>query len=174
MHEEQFYGAINYVEPSLIRVEADEVTYGLHICLRFEIEQALFDGSLQVKDLPAVWNEKIKSYFELTPPNDAQGVLQDIHWAHGSFGYFPTYLKGTLFSAQWWYALQKDLPNRDVLIGKGDFAPIKQWLNQKIHLEGKRFWTNDLTKHVTGETLTPSYFISYLKEKFSPIYAVSL
>ena len=172
--EEQFYGAINYVEPSLIRVEADEVTYGLHVCLRFEVEQGLFDGSLKTEDLPAVWNQKMKSFFDLTPPNDAQGVLQDIHWAHGSFGYFPTYLKGTLYSAQWWHAMQKDLPDRDALIAKGDFAPIKQWLNQKIHREGRRFWANDLVKHVTGENLSPNYFVTYLKEKFGPIYGVSL
>lgn len=171
--KDQFYAAINFVAPSLIRVEADEVTYGLHVCLRFEIEQGLFDGSLKVKDLPAVWNEKMRSYFELTPPNDAQGVLQDIHWAHGSFGYFPTYLKGTLYSAQWWHYLKKDLPNRDQLLANGEFSPIKQWLNQKVHREGKRYWAQDLVKQATGEDLNPNYFVTYLKEKFGPIYGVS-
>lgn len=169
--EEAFYGAVNFVEPSLIRVEADEVTYGLHVCLRYEIEQALFDSSLKVKDLPAAWNERMKNYFGIVPPNDAQGVLQDIHWAHGSFGYFPTYLKGTLYSAQWWQALKKDLPQAETLVREGDFAPIKEWL-RKIHREGKRFWSQDLVKEVTGEALNPDYFFRYLKEKFEPLYAV--
>lgn len=170
--EEAFYGAINFVAPSFIRVEADEVTYGLHVCLRFELEQALFDGSLKVNDLPAVWDQKMKDYFGLTPPNNALGVLQDIHWSHGSFGYFPTYLKGTLYSAQWWHTLKKDLPDRDARVAKGEWAPIKQWLNQKIHREGRRFWAQDLVKHVTGEELNPQYFIRYLQEKFGPIYGV--
>lgn len=169
--EDAFYGAINSVQPSLIRVEADEVTYGLHVILRFEIEQALFANQIKVADLPAVWNEKIKNYFGLTPPNDAEGVLQDIHWAHGSFGYFPTYLMGTLYSAQWAHYIRKSLPMDD-LMRKGEFAPIKQWLNQKIHHEGKRLWAKDLVKHVTGEDLNPAYFITYLKEKFGPIYGI--
>lgn len=171
--KDDFYGAINSVQPSLIRVEADEVTYGLHVILRFEIEQALFSNQITVNDLPAIWNEKIQKYFGLTPPNDAEGVLQDIHWSHGSFGYFPTYLMGTLYSAQWAHYIKKDLP-MDTLMCNGDFAPIKQWLNTKIHHEGRRYWAKDLVKQVTGEDLNPDYFVTYLKEKFGPIYGISI
>lgn len=171
--EDAFYGAINSVQPSLIRVEADEVTYGLHVILRFEIEQALFSNQIKVADLPAVWNEKVKKYFGLTPPDDAQGVLQDIHWAHGSFGYFPTYLMGTLYSAQWAHYIRKALPMDD-LLRKGQFAPIKEWLNTNIHHHGRVYWAKDLVKQVTGEALNPAYFITYLKEKFGPIYGIPL
>ncbi len=170
--EDAFYGAINSVQPSLIRVEADEVTYGLHICLRYEIEQALFADQIKVADLPAIWNEKMQKYFGLTPPDDTHGVLQDIHWSHGSFGYFPTYLMGTLFSAQWEHHIRKALPMDD-LIRKGDFAPIKQWLNTSIHHHGRIYWAKDLVKHATGEALNPTYFITYLKKKFGAIYGVS-
>jgi len=170
---DDFYGAINFVEPSLIRVEADEVTYGLHLIIRFEIEKALFDGSIKVTDLPAIWNQKVKDLLGIAVPNDKHGVLQDVHWSFGGFGYFQTYLMGNLYAAQWNHYMRKDLPVDDHL-RKGDCLPIRTWLNEKIHREGRCFRARDLVKHVTGEGLNPNYFVTYLKEKFGPIYNVVL
>lgn len=167
---QDFVKAVNVVKPSLIRTEADEVTYGLHIILRFDIERELLSGKIKVKDLPKAWNAKIKSMLGIIPPNDREGVLQDIHWSHGSFGYFPTYLLGNLIAAQLWQTLKKEMPTVEKDIAAGKLLPIRQWLQKKIHQHGKLYSTPELIKRVTGEPLNPDYFIKYLEEKFSRLY----
>lgn len=163
---DDFYAAINAVRPSVIRVEADEVTYNLHIIVRYELEKALFANDLSVKDLPAAWNSKMKDYLGVVPRNDAEGVLQDIHWSSGSFGYFPTYLLGNLYAAQWMATLRKDFPDLDKRLARGDFLTVKKWLNEKIHRHGRRYPAAELCRRVSGETLNPEHFAKYLKTKF--------
>jgi carboxypeptidase Taq len=169
---DDFYRAINKVEPSLIRVEADEATYNLHIMLRFEIEIALMEDSLSVADLPGVWNARMQEYLGLTPPNDALGVLQDIHWSGGSLGYFPTYALGNLVAAQLWEKAVKDIPDLERQIEKGKFEGLLAWLRENVHRHGGKFEPMDLLKRVTGHALTPEPYIRYLKAKFSQIYGL--
>lgn len=131
-----FLRAINMVEPSLIRIEADELTYALHIMIRYEIERDLFNGDLQAKDLPQVWNAKYEEYLGIRPETDAQGVLQDMHWSGGMFGYFPSYALGLIYAAQWKHAMDKDIPNFDDLLANGELLPIREWLSDKVHQYG--------------------------------------
>ena len=170
---DDFYFAINAVQPSFIRVDADEVTYNLHVILRYELEQALFSGDLQVGDLPVLWNEKMKTYLGIKPQKDSEGVLQDIHWSFGGFGYFPSYLLGNLYSVQWVSFMKKELKTFDHCLLKGNLLPIKKWLNQNIHQHGRRFPAHELVHRVTGEELNPKYFDNYLREKFQPLYDVN-
>ncbi|MBI3805039.1 MAG: carboxypeptidase M32 [Nitrospirae bacterium] len=170
---ERFYAAINRVQPSLIRVEADELTYNLHIIIRFEIERALIEENLPVEALPALWNEKMRLYLGLTPPSDAQGVLQDIHWSGGAFGYFPTYTLGNLYAIQFLNQAKKEIPDLEGESARGNLLPLKQWLNEKIHRWGKQYASDELILRITGETLNPDYFVQYLKEKFTPIYRLA-
>ncbi|AKI96864.1 carboxypeptidase M32 [Kosmotoga pacifica] len=167
---DRFYKAINFVRPSLIRIEADEVTYNLHIMLRFEIEEALINREIEVKDLPKIWNEKMAEYLGVIPPNDSLGVLQDVHWAGGMIGYFPSYMLGNLYAAQFFRAAEKDISDLKHLIEKGNLAPLKEWLKEKIHKHGRMLKPEELCKNVTGEELSPSYFIDYIREKYSKIY----
>ena len=167
---QEFYSIINKVTPSLIRTEADEVTYNLHIILRFEIEKELIEGTLLAKDAPKVWNEKMKKYFGVTVPNDRLGILQDVHWSGGSFGYFPTYSFGNLYSAQFYAAMLKDIPDLTIRFAKGDFVAAREWLRKKIHVHGKRYTASELVLEVTGEPLSSKYFQDYLTEKYSKIY----
>ncbi len=167
-----FYCALNTVRPSLIRTESDEVTYNLHIIIRFEIEKALIEGTLEVKDIPTVWNAKYKEYLGIDVPDDAKGALQDIHWAHGSFGYFPTYTLGNLYAAQFFATAQKELLYLDDEIAKGEFAPFLKWLHDHIHAHGKTFTASQLVQEVTDEPLASHYFTDYLKNKFSAIYSL--
>jgi carboxypeptidase Taq len=169
---EDFYKAINTVQPSLIRVGADEVTYNLHIILRFEIEKELIEGTIEVADLPGVWNQKIKQYFGLDVPNDAQGCLQDLHWSMGSFGYFPTYCLGNLYSAQFFAAAQRDILDLDDQIRRGQFAILRKWLLDHIHIHGKLYSASDLSLKATGEDLDSNFFINYLKNKYGEIYGI--
>jgi carboxypeptidase Taq len=169
---EQFYRGINKVEPSLIRVEADEATYNLHIMLRLELEIALLEGSLQVADLPAAWNERFEAYLGLTPPNDAQGVLQDIHWSAGLFGYFPTYALGNLVSVQMWETLQRDLPDLDDQIARGEFADLLGWLRENVHQYGAKYEPQELVQRVTGSKIDPAPYLRYLNQKFGEIYGL--
>lgn len=162
----EFYKIINRVEPSLIRTEADEVTYNLHIILRFEIERELVEGSLEVKDLPKIWNAKVKEYFGLTVPSDKLGILQDVHWSGGDFGYFPTYTLGNLYAAQFYNQMKKDIPKLNQQIAKGDFSKINNWLKQNIHRHGKTYRAGALVKKVTGEELNSRYFAEYLEKKY--------
>ena len=166
----QFYRGINKVQPSFIRVEADELTYHFHIMIRFEIEKGLMDGSIDVKNLPDIWNEKYKSYLNIEVPNDAQGVLQDVHWSHGSFGYFPTYSLGSFYSAQFFNQACKQIPDLIENLENGNSASFLKWLREKIHIHGKMFTADELCNNITGESLQFSYFMKYAKEKFSAVY----
>jgi carboxypeptidase Taq len=165
-----FYRAINKVEPSLIRVEADEVTYNLHIMIRYEIEKALINQQISVADLPKLWKEKMKEYLGVEPSNDAEGVLQDIHWSGGGFGYFPSYSLGNIYSAQIYNAMRKQFANLDEMIRKGELLEIKEWLGEKIHKYGKLKTPAELLQSVAGEEINPQYLIEYLESKYKDIY----
>ncbi|MDR0598724.1 MAG: carboxypeptidase M32 [Treponema sp.] len=165
-----FYRAMNTVSPSLIRVDADELSYSLHIILRFELEQRLFDGSLRVSALPAAWNAGMKKYLGVEPANDAEGVLQDVHWSMGAFGYFPSYALGNLYGLQFWEKLNEDLPGVNAALEKEDYAPIHRWLREKIYRWGRRREPARLLEEVTGQTLSAGPFLRYLEEKYGELY----
>jgi len=165
-----FYRAINRVQPSLIRVEADEVTYSLHIFLRFELEQALLNDELDVAHLPDAWNAKMEKYLGVVPPDDARGVLQDVHWSGGLFGYFPSYALGNLLAAQFYDKAFAEMPALPNQIGAGDLGPLLTWLREHIHQHGKKFTPAELVKRVTDEKMTAESFLTYLREKYSQIY----
>lgn len=167
---EAFYRAINVSEPSLIRIEADELTYPLHIMVRYEIEKGLFNGDLNVKDLPGIWNEKYKAYLGIEPSTDREGVLQDIHWSGGDFGYFPSYALGYIYAAQFKQAMLKDIPNFDSLLGEGQLTPIRKWLNQHIHQYGKSKKPIEIVQDITGGGLKAEPLIHYLTEKYRELY----
>ncbi|MEW9049885.1 MAG: carboxypeptidase M32 [Neobacillus sp.] len=167
---EDFYHAINESKPSFIRIEADELTYPLHIIIRYEIEKGLFNNTIEVKDLPKVWNDLYEEYLGITPENDAQGVLQDVHWAGGSFGYFPSYALGYMYAAQLNNSMLKALPNFEQLLEEGSLLPLKEWLKENIHQYGKLKKPLDLLQDVTGEGLNAQYLVDYLYDKYSKIY----
>ncbi len=167
---EQFYRAVNSARPDLIRVEADEVTYNLHIFIRFEIEKELIGGTLETKDIPEVWNEKYRQYLGITPPDGARGCLQDIHWAHGAFGYFPTYTIGNLLSAQLFTRALEDHPSIPSEIEQGKLGTLLGWLREKVHRHGSRYTFTELVKEITGGEVQVSPFMSYLSGKFREIY----
>jgi len=168
----QLYRALNRVGAKPIRIESDEVTYNLHIVLRYEIEKALLTGDLKVKELPHVWNDMMKKLLGIRPKDDAHGVLQDTHWASGLFGYFPTYSLGNLYAAQFWNTLTKDIPHIDAKMARGEFAPIRAWLGEHIHRHGRRYTALELIKRVTGTPLHAYHFLNYLKEKYGEIYKI--
>ena len=169
---DSFYRAINKVYPSLIRVEADEVTYSLHIMLRFEMENELVERKLNVADVPEAWNAKMKSYLGIVPPNDALGCLQDIHWSSGSIGYFSTYSLGSMFSVQLWEKAVKDIPSIPAQIEQGEFGDLLGWLRKNVHQHGRKFTLDELAKKITGESLQSRSYVAYLKKKFGAIYGV--
>ncbi len=169
---ERFYRAINKVQPSFIRVEADEATYNLHIMLRFELEQALVAGDLAVADLPLAWNEKMQDYLGLTPPDDAKGVLQDVHWSAGLLGYFPTYALGNLVAAQLWARMAGDIPDLEAQIAAGELSPLLGWMREHVHRHGAKFAPAELVRRVTGNDLTPEPYLDYLQSKFGAIYGL--
>lgn len=169
---ESFYKGINKVEPSLIRVEADEATYNLHIMLRLELEIALMEGKLAVKDLPATWNERMQEYLGILPPDDARGVLQDVHWSGGMIGYFSTYALGNLISAQLWECIQADIPDLSEQIRQGEFTYLLGWLREKIHRHGAKFEPQELVERVTGSKIDPAAYLRYLKAKYGEIYGI--
>ncbi len=169
---DQFYRMINKVEPSLIRVEADEVTYNLHVLVRFEIECDVLTGALAVKDMPEAWNAKYKEYLGIDVPNDANGCLQDVHWSMGSIGYFPTYSMGNLLSYQFWTVLQKDLGDTDAMIAAGNFEPILDWLRTHIYSKGRKFTPKELVLDVTGKTITADDYAAGLNAKYREIYRI--
>ncbi len=169
---DDFLFAINDVRPSFIRVEADEATYNMHIILRFELEQALVSGDLQPADVPGAWNEKFKQFFGLTPPSAAKGCLQDIHWSMGGIGYFPTYTLGNLYAAQFMERARQDLGNLDGEFRAGRFGGLKGWLNAKIHRSGQRHRAGALCRRVTDRPLSHRPFMTYLREKFGPLYGI--
>lgn len=168
----EFYTILNKVESSYIRTEADEVTYSLHVILRFEIEKELIEGTVAVEDLPKIWKDKMKTYFGITVPTDSLGVLQDVHWSCGLFGYFPTYVFGNLYASQFFAAMQKDIPDVYQKIGKGEFADINAWLTSHIHTQGKTYKAGELVKKVSGEELNSRYFIEYIKDKYKKLYKI--
>jgi carboxypeptidase Taq len=167
-----FYKAINKVEPSFIRVNADEATYNMHIMLRLELEMGMVEGSIQVGDLPEVWNAKMNDYLGVTPPNDAQGVLQDMHWSGGAIGYFSTYALGNIVSAQLWEKIQKDLPDLDAEIRKGKFDSLLEWLRTNVHTHGRKYDPQDLVKKITGSKIDSAAYVRYLTRKFGEIYGL--
>ncbi|HWQ46393.1 MAG TPA: carboxypeptidase M32 [Longilinea sp.] len=167
-----FYKGINKVQPSLIRVEADEATYNMHVMLRLELEIALMEGSLKVKDLPDAWNTKMKEYLGVVPPNDSLGVLQDVHWSGGMIGYFPTYALGNLISAQLWEKINKDIPRLDDQISKGEFNHLLDWLRKNIHQYGAKYEPQEMVQRVTGSKIDPNPYIRYLETKFGEIYGL--
>jgi carboxypeptidase Taq len=168
---ETFYRAINNVERSFIRVEADEVTYNLHIFMRFELEQDLIEGRLRVADLPEAWNAKMEAYLGLIPPNDALGVLQDIHWSVGLMGYFPTYALGNVLSLQFYEQALKEIPDMEEQFRKGGFGEMRKWLKGKIHRHGRKFTANELLQRLTSvQELDARPYLAYIKHKYSEIY----
>lgn len=169
---ETFYKAINKVEPSFIRVEADEATYNLHIILRFELETQILQGKLKVADLPEAWNSKFTEMFGITPPDDAQGVLQDVHWSAGLMGYFSTYALGNLLSVQYYNKAVYDHPVIPAEISQGKFDTLLNWLNTNIHQHGRKFTAAELTQRVTGESIQSDAYMAYLKTKYSDIYGL--
>jgi carboxypeptidase Taq len=169
---EQFYKGINKVQPSLIRVEADEATYNLHIMLRLELEIAMIEGKVAVKDLPDLWNTKMQEYLGVTPPNDAKGVLQDIHWSGGMLGYFSTYALGNLISVQLWERFLEFNPELDDQIRKGDFSALLSWLRVKIHQYGRKYEPQELVQRVTKSKIDSAPYVRYLNKKYRAIYGL--
>ena len=168
---QEFYEAANQISPdNLIRVEADELTYHMHIILRFEIERDLISGDLDVEEVPAVWNDKMEEYLGVRPETDSEGCLQDIHWTHGSLGYFPTYSLGSVMAAQLFASAEGDIPDLDGKIRAGEFDPLHDWLTEHVHRHGCRYETDDLVREATGESFTADYFVDYAHEKFGDLY----
>ncbi len=168
-----FYKAINKVEPTFIRVEADEVTYSLHVILRFELEKQLIEGKLKVADLPEAWNAGMKASLGIVPKTDAEGCLQDIHWSMGAFGYFPTYALGNLYASQFFSTFENAFPDWEKRVSKGELLFLREWLGDQIHRHGKTYRAADLVKKVTGKALSPTPYLSYLRQKYSEIYKIS-
>jgi carboxypeptidase Taq len=168
------YRAVNKVRPSLIRVEADEATYGLHIVLRFELEQDLVEQRLKVTELPEAWNAKVKEYLGIDVPDDAQGVLQDVHWAGMSVGYFPTYALGNLIAGQLWERVHVEVPDLNDRIAAGELQPLRDWLRDRVHRHGAKFNARELLERVVGEPISVTPFVSYLKQKFGDAYRLDL
>lgn len=165
-----FFQAINKITPSLIRVESDELHYHFHILIRYELEKALIEGSLEVADLREAWNDRYRDYLDQAVPDDKQGVLQDIHWAHGSFGYFPTYSLGSFYAAQFFHQATKDIPALEDNIRQGNTQPLLDWLRTKVHQYGRYYSANDLCEKISGEGLQFRYFMEYVKKKYALIY----
>jgi carboxypeptidase Taq len=169
---EQFYKAVNKVNPSLIRTEADEVTYHFHVMIRYEIEKMLIDGSIKTADIPAYWNSHYKDYLGVTVPDDKQGCLQDVHWSHGSFGYFATYSLGSLYAAQLYAAITEEKESLDKTIAAGNNKEISDWLSKNIYQYGRYYTSEELCKKATGATLNSTHFIRYATKKYNEIYSV--
>jgi carboxypeptidase Taq len=169
---EDFYKGVNRVQPSLIRVEADEGTYTLHILLRMDLEIGLMDGSLEVRDLPQAWNEGMQKYLGLTPPEVKDGVLQDVHWSSGYIGYFPTYALGNVLAAQLWEQVERDLPDVEEDFRRGMFGELLAWLREKVHRHGRKYTAQELMQRVTGEPISPEPYLKYLEAKYGEIYGL--
>ncbi len=169
---DQWHFAINDVRPSFIRTESDEATYNLHILIRFELEQAMLSQEVSVDDLPAAWNEKMRKYLGLTPPDDAKGILQDTHWSGGAIGYFPTYTLGNLYAAQFFDQARKDLGDLDAQFTRGDFSALLNWLRDKIHRHGKRYTAAELVQRITGKPLSAEPLLNHLRKNAAELYSV--
>jgi carboxypeptidase Taq len=162
---ERFHGAVNAVRPGLIRIQADEVTYGMHVMLRFELEQDIVEGRVELRELPQRWNEKMWDYLGVEVPDDARGVLQDVHWSGGSIGYFSTYLLGTVMSVQIWQAALRDVPDLEEHVGRGEFAPLRDWLGEHVHALGRKFSPQETLRRATGSTIQAQPYLDYLRSK---------
>jgi carboxypeptidase Taq len=171
---EDFYRVINRVEPSLIRVDADEATYNLHVVLRFELEQEIIDGRLDLADLPDAWNGRMREYLGVEVPDDARGVLQDIHWAGGTLGYFPTYSLGNVMSVQIWEAARAAVPDLDEQIEAGEFTALREWLRENLHRHGRKFTPRETLERAAGGPIDPEPYLRYLKTKLSEIYGLDV
>jgi len=169
---DDWYFAINAVRPSFIRVEADEVTYNLHIMLRFDLERQMIAGRLRVQDVPQAWNDTFRQLLGITPPDDARGCLQDIHWSMGVFGYFPTYALGNLYAAQFFEAARHALPELEAQLTRGELRPLREWLRENIHRHGQRYRAGELVQRVTGQPLSHRSFVEYLVRKYKPLYGL--
>ncbi|MCH2111859.1 MAG: carboxypeptidase M32, partial [Planctomycetes bacterium] len=169
---DQLWPALHGVTPSLVRVEADETTYNLHILIRFELERRLFSGGIAVEDLPAAWNQEYEDTLGVTPSSDADGVLQDIHWAMGAFGYFPTYTLGNLAASQLFDVAETDLGNLEEQFSQGSFSPIRDWLGDKIHSQGSRWTAADLLERATGEAPQSQAFLNHIRNKIDALKAL--
>lgn len=169
-----FFRSINKITPSLIRVESDELHYHFHVLIRYELEKELLEGNLEVANLPTAWNDKYRAYLDVDVPDDRQGVLQDIHWAHGSLGYFPTYSLGSFYAAQFYHQATVDVPHLEQSIQKGDTQPLLQWLRENIHQHGQFYTANELCKKITGSELNFTYFMTYAEKKYNQIYNLGL
>jgi carboxypeptidase Taq len=167
-----FYAAINDSRPSLIRVEADEVTYNLHILIRFELEKSLLEGDLPVADLPAAWQEKYRKYLGVVSPTNADGVLQDVHWSAGLFGYFPTYALGNLYAAQFFAQAKQDLGDLDAQFRQGEFGNLREWLRTNIHTHARRYTPAQLAERITGKPLSHGPLMEQLTAKYGEIYGL--
>ncbi|MFL5942724.1 MAG: carboxypeptidase M32 [Gaiellaceae bacterium] len=164
---ERFHAGIHAVTPSLIRIQADEVTYGMHVMLRFELEQDIVEGRVELRDLPQRWNEKMWDYLGVEVPDDAHGVLQDVHWSGGSIGYFSTYLIGTVASVQIWEAARRDLPELSEQVGRGEFAPLREWLGEHVHALGRKFSPQETLRRATGSSLSAQPYLDYLRANYA-------
>jgi carboxypeptidase Taq len=171
---DRLYRAVNRVNPSFIRVEADEATYSLHIILRFELEQELLDGRLAVKDLPEAWNARFKEYIGLDVEDDADGVLQDVHWSAGLIGYFPTYAIGNLIAGQLWQLAHQQMPDLDDRLAAGELTHLREWLREHVHRHGAKFTTAELLEREGTGPIAVAPFTQYLKAKLSDVYGLSL
>ena len=171
---ETLYRAVNKVQPSLIRVDADEITYNMHIILRFELEQEIMGGDIALKDLPEAWNARMKDYLGIDVPDDARGVLQDVHWSGGSLGYFPTYSLGNVISVQIWERALEDLPDLPEQFEQGEFMALREWLRERLHRHGRKFTPTETLERVVGGPIDPAPYVRYLKTKLGEIYGVAL
>jgi carboxypeptidase Taq len=164
--EEAFYRAVNKVHPSLIRIDADEVTYNLHIILRFELEQDIINGRVDLRELPQIWNERMKEYLGVDVPDDAHGVLQDTHWASGLIGYFSTYLLGTVMSVQLWEKVLEDVPDLEEQVERGEFGALRNWLGENVHAHGMKFSPQETLELATGNRIDAKPYLAYLRAKY--------
>jgi carboxypeptidase Taq len=168
------YRAVNRIKPSLIRVEADEVTYAMHVILRFELEQELIEGRLDADDLPEVWNARMRDYLGLDVPENAVGVLQDVHWSAGLIGYFPTYALGNMIAGQLWRQVHVEISDLDAQIAAGELGGLRAWLGDRVHRHGAKFTTTELLHRVVGEPISEGPFVEYLKTKLGEVYEIRL
>lgn len=167
---DQFYKGINKVQPSFIRTEADEITYHFHVYIRYSLEKKLIEGSIATADIPAYWNEQYKKYLNVTVPDDKKGCLQDVHWSHGSFGYFPTYSLGSFYAAQFFAKAEEEIGNLKALVSEGNNITLLEWLRKKVHAKGRFHRSEELCREITGEGLNVKYFLNYISEKYKLIY----
>ena len=169
---EDFYRAVNKIEPTLIRVEADQLTYNMHVILRFELEQEIFDGTVALTELPEAWAQRMYEYLGIDVPDDREGVLQDVHWSGGGFGYFPTYSLGNVFSLQIWERVRASIPDLDEQLEQGEFEALREWLRDSLHRHGRKFTPQETLERAAGSQLDSRPYLRYLKDKVAELTGV--